>query len=226
MTDAVNQNQSNINAVLSVDQVSKSYGPRKALDEVSLYVNRGEFVALLGPNGAGKTTLFQLLSGLFVVDGGVVSVLDYDISRNPVAALAGIGIVFQQATMDLDLTVSANLHFHAKLHGMPRGHARQRIREELARLDLTDRANDPARSLSGGNRRKVELARALVHEPAVLLMDEATVGLDPASRRQLLDYVLELCHQREVGVLWTTHLVDEAERGGPGDRVASGQDSA
>lgn len=216
MTEPETQSSTNPTAVLAVDQVSKSYGPRKALDSVSLQVNRSEFVALLGPNGAGKTTLFQLLSGLFVVDGGAIQVLDYDISRSPVAALAGIGIVFQQATLDLDLSVSANLHFHAKLHGMPRAWARQRIQEELDRLGLADRASEPARSLSGGNRRKLELARALVHQPAVLLMDEATVGLDPASRRQLLDYVLELCHDREVGVLWTTHLVDEAERA---DRV-------
>ena len=199
-------------AVLTVDQVEKSYGPRKALKGVSASVDRGEFVALLGPNGAGKSTLFQLLSGLFVADGGAIRVLDQDIHQSPVKALAGIGIVFQQATLDLDLSVIANLRFHARLHGMPNRHAKQRIREELTRLELTDRANDSARSLSGGNRRKVELARALVHQPSVLLMDEATVGLDPASRRQLLDYVLELCHERQVGVLWATHLVDEAER--------------
>ena len=199
-------------AVLTVQQVEKSYGPRKALNGVSASVNQGEFVALLGPNGAGKSTLFQLLSGLFVADGGAIRVLDQDIRHSPVKALAGIGIVFQQATLDLDLSVTANLRFHARLHGMPGRHAKQRISEELTRLELTDRANDSARSLSGGNRRKVELARALVHQPSVLLMDEATVGLDPASRRQLLDYVLELCHERQVGVLWATHLVDEAER--------------
>lgn len=212
----IEQQQPSPGAVLAVDQVSKSYGPRKALDAVSLSVASGEFVALLGPNGAGKTTLFQLLSGLFVVDDGAIRVLDYDIRRSPVRALAGIGIVFQQPTMDLDLTVDANLLFHARLHGMPGSRARQRISEEMQRLELTDRSHDKARDLSGGNRRKVELARALVHEPSVLLMDEATVGLDPASRRQLLDYVLQLCGERRVGVLWSTHLVDEAERA---DRV-------
>lgn len=202
--------------VLAIEQVSKSYGPRKALDDVSLQVMRGEFVALLGPNGAGKTTLFQLLSGLFVVDAGNIRVLGQDIRRNPVKALAGIGIVFQQATLDLDLSLIANLRFHARLHGLASGQAERRIAEELQRLELSDRADDLTRNLSGGNRRKVELARALVHDPAVLLMDEATVGLDPASRRQLLDYVLSLCATRNVGVLWATHLVDEAERA---DRV-------
>lgn len=197
-------------SVLTVDRVSKSYGPRKALDQVSLSVAPGEFVALLGPNGAGKTTLFQLLSGLFVADGGEIRVAGQDIRRSPIAALAGIGVVFQQPTLDLDLTVLANLRFHARLHGMGK-RSRERIDQELTRLQLTDRQHDPARSLSGGNRRRVELARALVHQPAVLLMDEATVGLDPASRAQLLDYVHELCQTRGVGVLWATHLVDEAE---------------
>ncbi|MDX1605249.1 MAG: ABC transporter ATP-binding protein [Candidatus Competibacterales bacterium] len=198
-------------AALAVADVSKSYGARKALDGVSLSVERGCFVALLGPNGAGKTTLFQLLSGLFVADAGRISVLDRDLRQQSVATLAAIGIVFQQPTLDLDLSVRANLRFHARLHGIGGQRARERIDAELARLGLSDRASEPARSLSGGNRRKLELARALLHEPAVLLMDEATVGLDPASRRQLLDYVRQLCRERGVGVLWATHLVDEAE---------------
>ena len=201
---------------LEVQGLSKSYGPLKALDEVSLAVAEGEFVGLLGPNGAGKTTLFQILSGLFVADGGSVHVLGHDIRHSATAALAGIGVVFQQPTLDLDLSVLANLRFSARLHGMPAERRRERIEAELQRLELTERAGAPARHLSGGNRRRVELARALVHEPSVLLMDEATVGLDPASRRQLLDYVLELRRERRVGVLWATHLVDEVERA---DRV-------
>ena len=201
---------------LEVQGLSKSYGPLKALDEVSLVVGGGEFVGLLGPNGAGKTTLFQILSGLFVADAGSVDVLGHDIRYSATAALAGIGVVFQQPTLDLDLSVRANLHFSARLHGMPSARRRERIATELERLGLAEREDAPARALSGGNRRRVELARALVHEPSVLLMDEATVGLDPASRRQLLDYVLELRRERAVGVLWATHLVDEVERA---DRV-------
>lgn len=196
--------------LLHLHAVRKSYGAREALRGVSLAVARGEFVALLGPNGAGKSTLFQLLTGLFNADAGTLSVCGHDIRKEPVAALAGIGVVFQQSTLDLDLGVAANLRFHAALHGLGGQRARERISDALARLGLTERANDPVRELSGGNRRKVELARALVHEPAVLLMDEATVGLDPASRRQLLDEVLAL-RDRGVGVLWATHLVDEAE---------------
>ena len=201
---------------LEVRGLVKSYGSLKALDDVSLAVAEGEFVGLLGPNGAGKTTLFQILSGLFVADGGSVHVLGHDIRRSATAALAGIGVVFQQPTLDLDLSVLANLRFSARLHGMPRVRRRARIEAELERLDLSERADAQARTLSGGNRRRVELARALVHEPSVLLMDEATVGLDPASRRQLLDYVLDLRRERGVGVLWATHLVDEVERA---DRV-------
>ena len=201
---------------LEVRELVKSYGPLKALDDVTLAVAEGEFVGLLGPNGAGKTTLFQILSGLFVADGGSVQVLGHDIRQSATAALAGIGVVFQQPTLDLDLSVLANLRFSAQLHGMARARRRERIEAELERLDLVERAAAPARTLSGGNRRRVELARALVHEPSVLLMDEATVGLDPASRRQLLDYVLELRRERGVGVLWATHLVDEVERA---DRV-------
>ena len=203
-------------SVLEVRGLTKSYRPLKALDEVSLAVAEGEFVGLLGPNGAGKTTLFQILSGLFVADGGSVHVLGHDIRHSATTALAGIGVVFQQPTLDLDLSVLANLRFSARLHGLPRARRRERIEAELERLDLSERADAPARHLSGGNRRRVELARALVHEPSVLLMDEATVGLDPASRRQLLDYVLDLRRERGVGVLWATHLVDEVERA---DRV-------
>jgi ABC-2 type transport system ATP-binding protein len=195
---------------LVLDDVHKAYGVRPALRGVSLTVAGGEFVALLGPNGAGKSTLFQLLTGLFNADAGRIEVCGHDIRRSPVAALARIGVVFQQPTLDLDLSVDANLRFHARLHGLGRQRASARITAVLASVGLSERTRDPVRELSGGNRRKVELARALLHEPAVLLMDEATVGLDPASRRQLLDEVLAL-RATGVGVLWATHLVDEAE---------------
>jgi ABC-2 type transport system ATP-binding protein len=129
---------------------------------------------------------------------------------SPIPALAQLGVVFQQATLDLDLTVAANLRFHARLHGIGGKQARERIDTELTRLGLIERAGDSCRALSGGNRRKVELARALLHTPGVLLMDEATVGLDPESRQSLLTYVRELCQTRNMAVLWATHLVDEA----------------
>jgi len=197
-------------ALLEVEAVHKRYGEREALKGVSLRVAPGEFVALLGPNGAGKSTLFQLLTGLFNADGGTVKVCGCDMRHEPVKALGRIGVVFQQMTLDLDLTVEANLRFHARLHGLGGAQATTRIADALCRVGLDERARDRVRDLSGGNRRKVELARALLHRPSVLLMDEATVGLDPASRQHLLEQVLELRAQG-VAVLWATHLVDEAE---------------
>src|SRR4051812_4460659 len=199
-------------AVLRCREGSKRYGRAGGLDGVSLQVAPGEMVALLGPNGAGKTTLFQLLTGLFVADSGSVEVLGADMRRDPVRALSQLGVVFQQPALDLNLSVRASLRFHADLHGIPGAVSRPRIDALLARFGLAEAAGKPARELSGGNRRKVELLRALLHEPRVLLMDEATVGLDPASRAQLLDEVLQARSERGLGVLWATHLVDEAER--------------
>jgi ABC-2 type transport system ATP-binding protein len=195
---------------LAVRDVVKRYGRITALDGVSLSVRPGEFVALLGPNGAGKTTLFQLLSGLFTADRGAIAVMGHDMRVDAVPALAGLGIVFQAPTLDLELSVRANLEFHAGLHGLPRAATAARIAADLERLGLAERADDPVRALSGGQRRRVELARALLHEPRVLLMDEPTVGLDPASRRDLLALVRGLRDQRALAVLWATHLCDEA----------------
>src|ERR1700732_4167320 len=189
--------------------VVKTYGPIRAVDGVSFVARAGEFIALLGPNGAGKSTLFQLLSGLFVPDSGRIEVMGHDMTRNAVPALARLGIVFQQPTLDLELSVTSNLLFHAGLHGIARRVALPRIESELARLGLADRAHDKATQLSGGNRRRVELARALLHEPRVLLMDEATVGLDPASRGDLLKLIITMREARSVAVLWATHLCDE-----------------
>ena len=201
---------------LLLDDVVKTYGRIRAVDGVTLKVCAGEFIALLGPNGAGKSTLFQLLSGLFVPDSGHIEIMGHDMLRDPVPALAKLGIVFQQPTLDLELSVTDNLLFHAGLHGIPRAVAKARIKTELARLDLAERARDKAIQLSGGNRRRVELARALLHEPRVLLMDEATVGLDPASRSDLLKLILTMRAERSVAVLWATHLCDEVSNA---DRV-------
>jgi ABC-2 type transport system ATP-binding protein len=201
---------------LRLVDVVKTYGPIRAVDGVSLDAHAGEFIALIGPNGAGKSTLFQLLSGLFTADSGRIEVMGHDMSRDPVPALAGLGIVFQQPTLDLELSVTANLLFHAGLHGMPRATALARIATELKQLGLAERAHDKTAQLSGGNRRRVELARAVLHEPRLLLMDEPTVGLDPASRSDLLKQLLAMRRERQVAILWATHLCDEV---GDADRV-------
>ena len=195
--------------ILSIQQLTKYYGKRKALNEISFDIEKGAFAALLGQNGAGKTTLFQLLTGLFVPDAGSIMVDGNDIAKSAVKALAGIGVVFQQITLDMDLSIKANLKLHTRLHGINDKVSNYRIQKELERLELFDRINEPVRSLSGGNKRKVELARSLLHEPHILFMDEASVGLDPAARQSLVDYVYELKDTRKVSILWATHLVDE-----------------
>lgn len=195
---------------LLVRGLSHAFGARQVLRDVSLTVGRGDFTVLLGLNGAGKTTLFALITRLYHSRAGKIEVFGANIQSAPEAALKRMGVVFQQSTLDLDLTVEQNLFYHAALHGMRRGVARQRIGEELARIGLTERRRDRVRLLSGGQRRRVELARALLHDPSLLLLDEPTVGLDMASRQFLLDHVRQLCRERGIGVLWATHLIDEA----------------
>jgi ABC-2 type transport system ATP-binding protein len=195
---------------LSVQELSYAFGPRRVLHDVNLAVRPGDFSILLGLNGAGKTTLFALITRLYSARKGRIAVFGHDIEREPLAALARLGVVFQQATLDLDLTVEQNLYYHAALHGMTRAEARPRIEEELTRIALLDRKRERVRALSGGQKRRVELARALLHDPSLLLLDEPTVGLDMESRHFLLQHVQSLCRTRALGVLWATHLIDEA----------------
>jgi ABC-2 type transport system ATP-binding protein len=197
--------------MLSVRGLTKRYGQRAALEQLSFDLSGGSFVTLLGPNGAGKSTLFQVLTGLFAADEGDVHVAGLSMRSSVRKALTHIGVVFQQQSLDLDLSVERNLQFQADLHGLPSAVAAQRIAEECQRYGLASDLGRTVRELSGGNRRKVELVRALLHRPALLLMDEATVGLDPKSRRDLLQGLHEEVRLRGVTVWWATHLVPEAE---------------
>ncbi|MGF1610574.1 MAG: ABC transporter ATP-binding protein [Kiloniellales bacterium] len=201
---------------LSVAGVSHSFGQRKALDEVSFAIQPGEFTVLLGQNGAGKTTLFSLVTRLYNNRSGSIRVFGHDVREQPSHALARIGVVFQQRTLDLDLSVAQNLYYHAALHGMARRQARVRMEEELTRLELIDRLGDKVRQLSGGQLRRVEIARALLHRPPLLLLDEPTVGLDIGSRQSILDHVRALARDKQLGILWATHLIDEIA---PGNQV-------
>ena len=196
---------------LSIDHLSKRYGARVALQSLSLSLAPGCFAALLGPNGAGKSTLFQVLTGLFSADEGDVQVEGHSLRHAAVAALRHIGVVFQSMSLDLDLSVERNLRFHADLHGLPRSVATERITAGCAAAGLSNDLGRLVRELSGGNRRKVELVRALLHRPGLLLLDEPTVGLDPKSRRDLRKALHDDVRQRGSSVLWATHLVEEAE---------------
>ena len=198
--------------LLRIADLTKRYGERVALAGLSLDVAAGQFVALLGPNGAGKSTLFQVLTGLFAADEGDVEVAGVSLRSQAAQALRHIGVVFQQQALDLDLSVRRNLQFQCDLQGLPRALARERITEGCTRFGLAADLDRAARELSGGNRRKVELIRALLHQPSLLLMDEATVGLDPKSRHDLLAGLHAEVAQRQASVLWATHWVEEAEQ--------------
>jgi ABC-2 type transport system ATP-binding protein len=204
-------------AALEVVGVSFGYTRAvRALNGVGFTVPYGGFTALLGPNGAGKTTLMALITRLFVPEAGTIRVCGHALRQSPLAALAAMGVVFQRPTLDLDLTVMQDLRYAAALHGLGGAAARARIDELLARLDLAERALSRVRTLSGGLRRRVEIARALLHRPRLLILDEATVGLDIDSRQSLVAHVHELCARHGLAVLWATHLIDEIW---PGDRV-------
>lgn len=203
-------------ARLSVAGLTKRYGTLTALAELSFALAPHQFVGLLGPNGAGKSTFFQVLTGLFAADAGEVQVAGLSMRHQPWRALAHIGVVFQQPSLDLDLSVQRNLLFQAGLHGLPRRVAEPRIQALCEAMGLGGELGRSVRELSGGNRRKVELARALLHQPSLLLMDEATVGLDPKSRQDLLAAIRRDVQDRGTTVLWATHWVEEAEQA---DRV-------
>ncbi len=203
-------------AALEVEQLSYSFGDKFALQEVAFAVRAGAFTVLLGPNGAGKTTLFSLITRLYDSGAGAIRIHGFDVRKRSMRALAKIGVVFQQPTLDLDLTVQQNRLYHAALHGIGRSEARRRAEAELERLDMAERRHERVRRLNGGHRRRVEIARALLHRPAMLLLDEPTVGLDVPTRHGIIEHVHKLCRDSELAVLWATHLIDEVAEG---DRV-------
>jgi ABC-2 type transport system ATP-binding protein len=194
---------------LTVQNLTFSYGQKKALDNVNFQINSGECTILLGANGAGKSTLFSLITHLYDTHEGQIKLCGFDIQSQSRQALARLGVVFQQTTLDMDLTVLQNLRYHTALHGMSGKLANKRIQEELERLQMYERRGEKVRQLNGGHKRRVEIARALLHNPAILLLDEPTVGLDIPSRQGIVEYVHQLVTDEKIAVLWASHLMDE-----------------
>lgn len=201
---------------LVVTGVSHAFGEKKVLDDVSLTVPQGAFVILLGLNGAGKSTLFSLVTRLYDNVSGEILIRGFDVRRRPSAALQRLGVVFQSRTLDADLSLIQNLKYHAALHGLHGREAEERAMQSLEIVGMADRAREKIRSLSGGQARRVEIARSMMHRPSLLLLDEATVGLDVGSRESVVKIVRGLVAKEGLGVLWATHLMDEV---GPTDQV-------
>ncbi len=203
--------EQNEQPAIEVAGVTLDYGSRRALDRVSFGVVAGEIFSLLGPNGSGKTSLFRILATLIPPTAGQARVLGHEVIREARVVRRLIGVVFQAPSLDDKLSAAENLRHQGHLYGLSGAGLRARIREVLDRMGLADRASDPVEKLSGGLRRRVEVAKGLLHRPQVLLLDEPTAGLDPAARLEFVRYLLELQRQEGVTVLLTTHHLEEAE---------------
>ena len=214
--EAIATTEAELQPTLVVTRVSHAFGDKRALDDVSLTVRPGAFVVLLGLNGAGKSTLFSLITRLYDNISGMITICGFDVRRRPSEALQRLGVVFQSRTIDTDLSLLQNLKYHAALHGIAGKEAAARAIAALQIVNLADRAHDKVRSLSGGQARRVEIARSLMHKPELLLLDEATVGLDVGAREGVIRIVRDLVARENMGVLWATHLMDEVR---PGDHV-------
>lgn len=201
-------------SAVEVQAITHYYGSRKALSGVAFEVEEAEIFALLGPNGGGKTTLFRILSTLVPPSEGNARILGFDLRREVARIRRGIGVVFQSPSLDQKLTVRENLLHHGRLYGLHGALLRSRMDAAMARLGIADRSAELVETLSGGLRRRVELAKALLHEPKILILDEPSVGLDPGARHDLWRYLLDLRQSEGVTVLVTTHLVDEADLAG------------
>ena len=204
-------------AAISVRRVSHRYGERLAVDDLSLDVAVGEVFAFLGPNGSGKTTLFRLLSTLIPVQTGEIEILGHDLARDAVSVRRQMGVVFQSPSLDKKLTVAENLHHQGRLYGLSSSDLATRKSELLAAVGLSDRAGDLVETLSGGMRRRVELAKSMLHRPRLLLLDEPSTGLDPGARSDLWQYLAHVRQRDGTTIVLTTHLLDEADRV---DRIA------
>ena len=201
-------------SALSIKKLDHNFGSLKALSNINLSLRKGDYSILLGLNGAGKTTLFSLITRLYDNQTGLIEIFSHNLKKNPTKALANIGVVFQQPTVDLDLTVEQNLQYHASLHGMRKKFALNNALIELKRQNMENILKKKVRELSGGQKRRVEIVRALMHNPKLLLLDEPTVGVDIESRKLIVKHVKSLCKEKQLAVLWATHLIDEVDQNG------------
>lgn len=196
--------------MIELKGVTKKFGTRLAVDNLDLKIDKGEIFGLLGPNGAGKTTTIRMLTTLARPTGGQVLINGFDLHRDLTQVKAQIGVVPQNLNLDGELTVWDNLELHGRLHKMPRPERQVRIKQLLAFTELTDRAQEQVAKLSGGMKRKLMIARAMLHQPKILFLDEPTVGLDPHTRRKIWDLIRKM-NELELTVLLTTHYIEEAE---------------
>jgi ABC-2 type transport system ATP-binding protein len=197
---------------IEVQELTKVFdGTVKAVDGISFTVKKGEILGFLGPNGAGKTTTLNMLSTLLRPTSGTATVNGHDILAEPDAVRRSIGYVFQDTTLDIELTGRENLDFHGRLYGLERSIRQKRIKEVLELVQLTDRADNFVKTYSGGMKRRLEIARGLLHHPEVLFLDEPTLGLDPQTRRSIWEHILRLNQEKEVTIILTTHYTEEAD---------------
>lgn len=201
---------SEFNAV-SVQNVTKRFTDAPVVDGLSFEIRPGEMFGLLGPNGAGKSTTLRMLTTLTRPSSGQIRIMGYDVVGDRAAVKSTIGVVLQQTSVDADLTVWENMEFHGRMHHIPKRDRSQRIHQWLDYVELTDRKDDLVKTLSGGMKRRLQIARALLHQPQILFLDEPTVGLDPQTRRRLWEIIRELNKQQGMTILLTTHYMDEVE---------------
>lgn len=195
-----------------VKNLTKTFNGFKAVDSISFTVKKGEIFGLLGPNGAGKTTTIKMLVTLLKPSSGEAKVAGYDVVKQPNMVRKNIGIVFQEPTLDLELTAKENLDFHARLYGLNKKRREERIEEILKLVDLYNKANLQVKKFSGGMQRRLEIARGLLHFPKVLFLDEPTLGLDAQTRRKIWDYIIEMKEREDVTIILTTHYIEEADK--------------
>ncbi|MCD6493069.1 MAG: ATP-binding cassette domain-containing protein [Archaeoglobaceae archaeon] len=195
-----------------VKNLTKTFNGFKAVDSINFTVKKGEIFGLLGPNGAGKTTTIKMLVTLLKPSSGEAKVAGYDVVKQPNMVRKNIGIVFQEPTLDLELTAKENLDFHARLYGLNKKRREERIKEVLKLVDLYDKANLQVKKFSGGMQRRLEIARGLLHFPKVLFLDEPTLGLDAQTRRKIWDYIIEMKEREDVTIILTTHYIEEADK--------------